>query len=872
MLSKEGKCRAFGEGGDGFVPGEGVGAVLLKPLSLAEKDGDHIYAIIRGTAVNHGGRTNGYTVPNPAAQAEVISEALRRSGVDAGTLSYVEAHGTGTALGDPIEVAGLARAFANSSSGDASGQTCALGSVKTNIGHLEAAAGIAGLTKVLLQMVHGQLVPSLNADQLNANISFAGTSFRLQRTLDQWPRFETDGKPGPRRAGISSFGAGGANAHIVVEEYIPPKIAGQTASASMLILLSAKNPERLRKVALNLCEFLRSRGGETETLHSIAYTLQVGREAMEERVAFVTADRVDLLSKLDLVALGQFEGFAAGRVRREKVQLGAEAVDVEPDATVAEALEGRQLERLGELWATGAMVDWRLLWSSSVPIGRVSLPGYPFAAERYWAPDIPGIANDAQEVASDLSHAALATLPTSSPRLHPLLHRDESTLNAHLFASELIDKEVTLRDHRVSGRLVLPGAATLEMALAGAERVFGTTDVRLRQVVWMRSLVPGTESLEIKLHLHPENDDRLFFELRDRKGIIHVQGKAEIDSGFHQESMDIGAIRARCSQEITPEKLYTGFAERGLEYGPGFRVIQEIRYADNEVISLLETPAAWEGEKFRLHPALVDGALQSLALIGAGVNGIELPFTVDEVAYGNTLPARCYAFCQIETKHVGGRRYRVFLMDENGLVLARLTSLSLRGPEQKRMELFYCRPGWEKKSAQTKLTGDEPVLLLDERMDLAECLERRGVSTVRVVQGAAYERIGDVVSIRRNNNEDYVRLVHDVPFGAVIHRWSEAGCGLEDALDRGLFSVHRLAQALAGRRKATKYLYVYPLGEAAYEAISGYAKSLNQELVNVRLKMVGVDSELEDLLAEINEPNSDVRYYQGQREVRKLER
>ena len=144
MLSTEGKCRAFGEGGDGFVPGEGVGAVLLKPLSLAEKDGDHIYGVIKGTAVNHGGRTNGYTVPNPAAQAELVTEALRRSQIDSSTLSYIEAHGTGTALGDPIEVTGLAKAFAQSVDGIVSTNICALGSVKTNIGHLEAAAGIAG--------------------------------------------------------------------------------------------------------------------------------------------------------------------------------------------------------------------------------------------------------------------------------------------------------------------------------------------------------------------------------------------------------------------------------------------------------------------------------------------------------------------------------------------------------------------------------------------------------------------------------------------------------------------------------------------------------------------------------------------------------
>ncbi|MDJ1631801.1 polyketide synthase [Bacillus velezensis] len=149
MLSKSGKCRSFGEGGDGFVPGEGVGAVILKPLKDAIRDNDTVYAVIKGTAINHGGKTNGYTVPNPAAQADLIQGALKAAGWSARSVSFIEAHGTGTPLGDPIEVRGLTKAF-RAYTEDVS--YCSLGSIKSNIGHLEAAAGIAGLTKIILQM------------------------------------------------------------------------------------------------------------------------------------------------------------------------------------------------------------------------------------------------------------------------------------------------------------------------------------------------------------------------------------------------------------------------------------------------------------------------------------------------------------------------------------------------------------------------------------------------------------------------------------------------------------------------------------------------------------------------------------------------
>ncbi|MBH8605980.1 polyketide synthase, partial [Thermoactinomyces sp. CICC 10522] len=170
---------------------------------------------------NHGGKTHGYTVPNPNAQADVIKQAFRQAGIDPRTLQYIEAHGTGTALGDPIEIAGLTKAF-QEYTGDR--QFCAIGSVKSNIGHAESAAGIAGLSKILLQMKYGQLVPSLHSRVLNRHIDFASTPFVVQQELAEWKRpvVMRQGVPreAPRRAGISSFGAGGANAHIVIEEYL----------------------------------------------------------------------------------------------------------------------------------------------------------------------------------------------------------------------------------------------------------------------------------------------------------------------------------------------------------------------------------------------------------------------------------------------------------------------------------------------------------------------------------------------------------------------------------------------------------------------------------------------------------------------------
>jgi len=245
FISSDGHCQSFGEGGDGYIPGEGVGAVVLKRLSEAQRDGDHIYGLIRGSALNHGGKTNGYTVPNPQAQAGAISRALKESRIDARQIGYIEAHGTGTKLGDPIEIAALNKAFQSYTQDTG---FCLIGSAKSNIGHCESAAGIAGLTKVLLQMRHRQIVPSLHSERLNPHIDFDKSPFVVNQSLRDWDAPVVDGRVLPRIAGISSFGAGGSNAHMLIEEYNAP-VEQPVTHAQVVVVLSARTAEQLRQKA-----------------------------------------------------------------------------------------------------------------------------------------------------------------------------------------------------------------------------------------------------------------------------------------------------------------------------------------------------------------------------------------------------------------------------------------------------------------------------------------------------------------------------------------------------------------------------------------------------------------------------------------------
>ncbi|MFP2930753.1 beta-ketoacyl synthase N-terminal-like domain-containing protein [Pyxidicoccus sp. 3LG] len=381
FASSDGRCRSFGAGGDGYVPGEGVVALLLKPLQEAREDGDRIYGVIRASTINHGGRTNGFTVPSPNAQAELISEALEEAGVNPRGLSYVEAHGTGTSLGDPIEITALTKAYRRYTQDR---RYCAIGSAKSSIGHLEAAAGATGIVKTLLQLQHETLVPSLHSETLNPNIDFDSSPFYVVRDVRPWPRGAGGDTGRPRLAAVSSFGAGGSNAHVIIEEHVEPALATATPGGPQLVLLSARREERLQEAARNLLGFLRSERGVKTPLADIVWTLMIGREAFEHRLAIVTSSHEDLAARLEEFVGGRkAQGVTAGvaRTHRDTDELPGEA---EPDREYLRNLYDRgYLTRLAEFWSQGWVIDWEALLGARRG-STVSLPAYPFARERYW--------------------------------------------------------------------------------------------------------------------------------------------------------------------------------------------------------------------------------------------------------------------------------------------------------------------------------------------------------------------------------------------------------------------------------------------------------------------------------------------------------
>lgn len=698
MLSRDGRCHTFSDRANGYVRGEGVGVLLLKPQQRAIVDGDAIYALLRGSAENHGGRANTLTAPNPNAQAELIKRAYLRAGVDPASVGYIEAHGTGTPLGDPIEINGLKNAFAALADVYASRPApggCGLGSVKTNVGHLEVAAGIAGVLKILLQFRHGRLAASLNCENINPYVELDGSPFRIVRENCVWPEpRDADGRRLPRRAGVSSFGFGGVNAHLLLEEYLPAATTGPRAGAGPeLIVLSAKNEARLRERASGLLAALDRGEFADADLADIAYTLQVGRVAMDERLCFVAATLEEVCAAL--------RGFLDGRtsqppVRRGRAEpggtssLGLIAMSEEMLEVVARWLQDGRLEKISELWASGFKPDWTLLKRSGA-CRRVHLPGYPFARERCWV----------KTAATPLSVAVpTPTHDAGMPaRVGPAVSVQDS---AQSFAKAFSGSEFFLAGHVLGGQSILPGVAYLDIVreamrflpAAGAENASSPV-LRFSDVLWLRPFVAGPGVRDLTIHADGAGlaEAGVDFEARSSESaandpIVHAQGRVALFEAPPPPALDLVGVRARCrSAAWSADACYDAFAAAQFDYGRDYRALVSVEVGHDELLATLELSSTLKtgADAYVLHPALSDAAVQA-AIIGFALGEAEdgaapavgVPFELARAEIIRACPAQMYAAVRRVGVSPTTHRFDIDLCDVEGRVCARFVGLAVR--------------------------------------------------------------------------------------------------------------------------------------------------------------------------------------------------
>ena len=547
--------------------------------------------MILGSAVNQDGASSGLTVPNGLAQQALLREAHRCAGIEAWQVGYVEAHGTGTELGDPIEAEALGAVFG----AKPREQKLLIGSVKTNVGHLESAAGVAGLIKVVLGLGHGVLPGQLHWERPSEHVRWSELPLEVVTESRAWPAIG-----GRRIAGVSSFGFSGTNAHVVVESWEQPAEISDGAPREEVLVVTARTERALRALVERYAKFL----AESESDWSeICYTAAVGRAVFGERLAVVAQSKAAAAEKLGQWLRGVgVEGVYTGQVRAGE--------------RARKTLSGTASE-MAEEFVRSAAVDWGSEWSDR-KLRRVALPGYAFQRERYWI---------------EASAAQQAESGEATGR--SFLGRRLRTAGVRGQYETRLDAASWIGEHVVEGRVVLPATGHVELMLEAGAEISGAGCVLEDVVLESRLEIAGERRVQTVAEEQSEGRSRVrvYAEQADSQWERVSEGWLRTEEGAQQpERLHLEALQERLKLHGTGDDLYAQLASRGLEFGERFRGVEQVWVGDGEALGKIvargEEEAGWE-----LRPWWLDACLQvaGLAADGDDDGALYLPLSLERL-------------------------------------------------------------------------------------------------------------------------------------------------------------------------------------------------------------------------------------------------
>ena len=621
MLAPDGRCKAFDARADGFGRGEGIGVVVLKRESQAIADGDRILATIDAIAVNQDGRSSSLTAPNGQSQTALLHRALSKAELAPGSIDYIEAHGTGTPLGDPIEMGALVSVFEPERKPD---HPLFVGAVKSNLGHLEATAGMAGLIKTVLSLNHHQIPPNVHYGELNPHIDLGETPVVLPQNVLPWPA-RTDG---PRRAGVSSFGFSGTNVHVILQEPAPADPAA-TLSGPTLLVLSGASEEAARQLANAIADRLDTEGDAA--LHSIAQSLLRGRSQLDWRIGVVASTASEATEAL--------RGATPTYTETALTEQAALSVDESTDLSAA---------------LRGYLSGTRLVAAFTAPTRPYDLPLYPFEGQNHW-----------------FTPAVRSTVrPTTDG--HPLLGQlqrqpgPDKSFEALLCADQI----PWLRDHRVDSRAVLPAAAMVDILLSALGDGGSLRDVTFAQMLDVEApLILNTRVAGNKATLHSTPAAADDWSLIAAASIDHAAEGAE------------PLVVPAALEPVDVTSFYAGFKAARLDYGPAFQAIDRLSGGTGVSRAQLCLDSQLDTAPFRIHPVLLDAAFQSL---GAAASSLDAkgdsfrPIALDRLVVLKRAPRVLTVTCVVAVEAAGHLIADLDLADLDGTLVLQVRGLHLK--------------------------------------------------------------------------------------------------------------------------------------------------------------------------------------------------
>jgi acyl transferase domain-containing protein/thioesterase domain-containing protein/SAM-dependent methyltransferase/aryl carrier-like protein len=685
LSATPGPCKTFDARGDGYVRGEGCGVVVLKRLYDARRDGDRILAVVHSSVVSHGGHAQGYTVPNGREQHAMIGRAWSASGLAATDIGYLEAHGTGTELGDPQELEAIAGVLHGVR--DRAWGRVPVASVKSNFGHLEGAAGIAGVIKAVLCLEAEQIAPHRELREVNKHLPLEDMPLQIPTERQPWR--------GSRMAGVSSFGMSGTIAHVVLERASAPAAPPELGPQWELLALSARSATALRQLAARYLKHLAEH--PEQRLADVCFTANSGRAALGARLTVRGRTATEIQAGLkcfltggasDLVVVGQTEP-------------GSAAEEGEDAALTDDAWEQR-IAACARRFAKGAKVDWNALYRGQVRV-RVDVPTYAFERQRYW-----------------LETRDVDTPPraTTHPLLGERLPSPLQTVQFEALYGAARPGSTWLFDHRVRGQAVFAATAYLERVQLGMGDAFGAGPWMIEEVVFERPfLLSDHDEQRLELVLSGAGSDGVTFEQQSRRPgaegqawTLHARGtvRRRTETAPLGSANILAQLQGALTRRVDANTHYQSLGEHGLDYGPAFRCLTELFRSDalpGQSLAHLSLPAALDIDGYVGHPSLLDACLHS----GAFPNDERspgVPVSIERFCLTAPLPREVWCHTRLHSgdqRHSDGESRDVTIYAPSGEVIGEITGLRVRhvqwGQRDDAPERWLYDLTWELKSS-----------------------------------------------------------------------------------------------------------------------------------------------------------------------------